>query len=462
MSCNAFGAFPTSPGLSAPMGRRGVIEAFRSAKKRREAAASAIATPPDAAERLRGKRGRLGRMRLLATALLLAMAALLVVSVAFKPAYPWLVWVEAFAEAAVIGAVADWFAVVAMFRHPLGLPIPHTAIVPRNKNRIGVELGRFVEGNFLTPANIVAKLTELDLIGHAAQWLAEREHSRQVAQTFREFLPRVLDAFDDAEIERLIAGTVAARIEAIDLAKASGSILAIVTAGNRHQAVLDQMLRRLGQWLDRNRAMIKERFGQQSSFTPRFVDTYIVNRFVDGIIDLIAEVSVTPNHELRLSFDGFLHEFINRLRFEPGFQDRAAALKREFVHDLALDKFIGSLWIEIKRGVLADAQSDHSVIETQLVEALQRFALQLGADRALIDRLNAGLCALAEAGLERFGHQFSQLIEEVVRRWDARSVAEKIELEVGSDLQFIRLNGTIVGGTVGLLLQAGLVLLGLR
>jgi uncharacterized membrane-anchored protein YjiN (DUF445 family) len=418
------------------------------------------APAPD--HRLRRKRRRLRRMRGVASGLLLVMAAVLVGAVAYEPRHPWLIWVEAFAEAAVVGAVADWFAVVALFRHPLGLPIPHTAIVPRNKDRIGSELGKFVEQNFLTPENIVAKLTELDLVGHVVLWLAEREHSRRVAATFREFLPRLLAAVDDAEIERLIAGIAAARIAAIDLAKAAGAILAVVTAGDRHQVVLDHILRQFGQWLHRNRTLIKQKFGEQSSFTPRFVDSYIVDRFVDGVIDLIGEVAVTPDHELRLTFDAALHEFIARLRFEPRFQARAEALKREILHAVAVDKFIGAIWTEIKHQILADAASEASVIETQLVEARQRLAGAIAADRARRDRLNVGVCAVFEAGLVRFRHQFSRLIEEVVRRWDARDVAEKIELEVGSDLQFIRLNGTIVGGTVGLLLQAALVLLGLR
>jgi uncharacterized membrane-anchored protein YjiN (DUF445 family) len=413
-------------------------------------------------ERQRDKRGRLRRMRLLATLLLVAMAVLLVGSVAFKPFYPWLSWVEAFAEAAVVGAVADWFAVVALFRHPLGLPIPHTAIVPRNKDRIGDALGKFVEQNFLTPENILAKLAELDPAGHGATWLAEPVHSRQIAAGLREFLPRVLDAFDDAAIEQLIGDTVAARIESIDLAKASGGILAVITAGDRHQAVLDQVLERLGFWLDLNRGLIKQKFSEQSSFTPRFVDSYIVNKFVDGIIDMIGEVAATPDHELRLSFDLALHEFIARLRFEPAFQAKAEAFKREVLHGLDIGRFVGTIWHAIKRQLLADAASDASVMETQLAAALQRLAAQIQADRALADRVNGAVSTVVAAGLDRFGHQVSALIEEVVRRWDARDVTRKIEFEVGSDLQFIRLNGTIVGGTVGLLLQAGLVLLGLR
>jgi|HubBroStandDraft_1064217.scaffolds.fasta_scaffold00213_3 uncharacterized membrane-anchored protein YjiN (DUF445 family) len=421
-----------------------------------------MTAPPAADDRLRAKRSRLRRMRVLATGLLLLMAAVLVASVAFEKRFPWLVWVEAFAEAAVIGAVADWFAVVALFRHPLGLPIPHTAIVPRNKDRIGAELGKFVEQNFLTPENIVAKLAEFDLVGQAVGWLAEPEHSREVAAVIRDFLPRLLAAFDDAEIERLIAGTVAARIEAIDLAKASGGILAIVTAGDRHQAVLDQILRRVGIWLHHNREVIKDKFSAHSSFTPRFVDAYIVNRFVDGIIDLISEVAVTPRHELRLSFDLYLHEFIDRLRFEPEFQARAEALKRDVLRGVALDEFVAAIWTEIKHQILADAAAESSVIEAQLVEALLRLAAQLQSERAVLDRLNVGLSSVFEAGLLRFRDQIALLIEEVVRRWNARDVTLKIELEVGSDLQFIRLNGTIVGGTVGLGLQAALMLLGLR
>jgi uncharacterized membrane-anchored protein YjiN (DUF445 family) len=411
-------------------------------------------------ERAVEKRARLRRMRIVATGLLAVMAAILAVAVALKPRYPWLAWVEAFAEASVVGAVADWFAVVALFRHPLGLPIPHTAIVPRNKDRIGGELGRFVEQNFLTPENIVAKLAQIDLIGLAAHWLAQPANSRVVAATVREFIPRILTAIDDAEIERLLGKTVVERIEELDIAKASGSVLALLTAGNRHQAVLDYILTGVGSWLDRNREVIKDKFGEQSAFTPKFVDTYIVNRFVDGIIDLIGEVAVMPHHELRHSFDRFLHDFIRRLQHEPDYQAKAEALKHEILENLALDKFVGMVWVEIKRHMIADAMAEHSVIEGQLSHALVRLSAGVLLEPPLIARLNAEAYRLIEAGLLHFRHQFSVLIEDVVRRWDARDVAEKIELEVGRDLQFIRLNGTIVGGAVGLVLYALLLALG--
>jgi uncharacterized membrane-anchored protein YjiN (DUF445 family) len=428
----------------------------------RPIAASPVIAHRPVDDRLAAKRRRLQRMRMWATGLLIGMVGLLIGAVALEPRYPLLVWLEAFAEAAVVGAVADWFAVVALFRHPLGLPIPHTAIVPRNKDRIGGELGRFVERNFLTPENIAAKLIERDPIGHAMEWLAEQEHSRDVAASLREFLPRLLDAVDDVEIERLIAAATAERIAAIDLARASSGLLALVTSGGRHQEVLDQILRRVGVWLDLNREMIKQKFGEQSAFTPRFVDTYIVNRFVDGIIDLIGEVAMTPDHELRHSFDAALRSFILRLRFEPRFRAKAETLKRELLASLKIDEFIRTLWAEVKRQLLADATARDSVIEVHLAQILQRLSGEIRRDRALIDRLNRGLVDLVEAGLLRFRDQISGLIEEVVRRWNARDVTEKIELEVGSDLQFIRLNGTFVGGAIGLALHAGLTLSGLR
>jgi uncharacterized membrane-anchored protein YjiN (DUF445 family) len=406
------------------------------------------------------KRIRLRRMRSLATGLLILMAGILAVAVLLKPRHPWLAWVEAFAEASVVGALADWFAVTALFRHPLGLPIPHTAIVPRNKDRIGGELGRFVEQNFLTPENIIAKLEQLDLVGRAAEWLAVPANSRLAAQSIRRLIPRFLNAFDDQQVEALLGQTIAQFIRRIDIAKVSGGILAAITAGGRHQAVFDEILLAVGGWLHRNRGLIKQKFGEQSSFTPAFIDAYIVNKFVDGVIDLIAEVSVTPRHELRRSFDGFLQDFIRRLQHDPDFQGKAESIKHEVMERLDLAGLIGTVWVEIKHQLVADAESEDSVIETQLADALARLSQTVLEDPPLRERLSVEIFRIVETGLLQFRHQVSVLIEDVVRRWDARDVAAKIELEVGRDLQFIRLNGTIVGGLAGVVLHALLLGLG--
>ncbi len=405
------------------------------------------------------KRIRLRRMRFLATGLLIVMAAVLAAAFLLKPRYPWLAWVEAFAEASVVGALADWFAVTALFRHPLGLPIPHTAIVPRNKDRIGGELGRFVEQNFLTPANIIAKLEELDLVGRTAQWFALPANSRLAARSVRQLVPRFLNAFDDRQIETLIGQSAVQFIDRIDIAKVSGGILAAITEGGRHQAVFDEILYAVGAWLHRNRSLIKQKFGENSSFTPAFVDAYIVNKFVDGIIDLIAEVSVTPHHELRRTFDTFLHDFIHRLQHEKDFQAKAERFKHDLLERLDLAGLVGSVWVEIKHQLVADAESEDSIMEVQLGDAFMRLASAVLDDQPLRERLSAETYRLIEAGLLNFGHQVSKLIEDVVRRWDARDVSAKIELEVGRDLQFIRLNGTVVGGLAGLALHGLLLIL---
>jgi len=406
--------------------------------------------------RLAAKRSGLRRMRWLATGLLLLMLLLLGLGLAFRVRWPALDWLVAFAEAGTVGAVADWFAVVALFRRPLGLPIPHTALIPRNKDRIGAELGRFIEQHFLTPENVTAKLAELDPVGRGARWLSLPANRGRVAVRLREALPVLLDALDDAEIERLIGDAVTRRLEALDLARLSGAALDFVTEDQRHQALLDHVLVLIAGWLDRNRMLILTKFGEQSSLTPRFVDGYIVKRFVDGMINLIGEVAETPHHEIRQRFDRAVREFVGRLATDEDFRARAEAVKREALRLMAPDKFTASLWRELKRHLVEPA----SPVEAQIDQALGRLARALREDAALKARIDRAVARVAGALTGRFRHQVGSLIADVVRRWDFREVGDRLELEVGRDLQFIRLNGTIVGGLVGLALHGLLHLVG--
>jgi uncharacterized membrane-anchored protein YjiN (DUF445 family) len=406
--------------------------------------------------RLIAKRAGLRRMRWLATGLLLAMLVLLGLGLAFRSRWPALEWLVAFAEAATVGAVADWFAVVALFRRPLGLPIPHTALIPRNKDRIGAELGRFIEQHFLTPENVTAKLAELDPIGRGARWLSLPANRRGVALRLCEALPTLFAAFDDAEIERLIGSAVTRRLETLDLGRVAGAALDFVTENQRHQALLDHALVLIAGWLDRNRALILAKFGEQSSFTPRFVDGYIVKRFVDGMIDLIREVAETPHHEIRQRFDRAVREFVARLGSDPAFRAQAEALKLDTLKLLAPEKFTASLWRELKRHLAGP----DSPIEAQVDRALGHLARSLREDPAFKARVDRAVARVAGALTGRIRRQVGALIADVVRRWDFHEVGDRLELEVGRDLQFIRLNGTIVGGLVGLVLHGVLRLAG--
>jgi uncharacterized membrane-anchored protein YjiN (DUF445 family) len=396
-------------------------------------------------------------MKTIATSLLGVMAIVFIVSSRLRPAYPFLAWVEAFSEAALIGGLADWFAVVALFRHPGGIPLPHTAIVPHNKDRIGVQLGIFVEQNFLTPTIIASKLRELDLARYALRWFAVPENCRTLLVTVRGLVPRLLDAVDDAEVRAVVRRVVAQEVEHLDLSRAAGAVLRIVTADRAHQRVLARVLPVVAKWLNGQRAEIKRRFAKRSLLTPGFVDAYIVNRFVDGMIDLVDEVAKTPDHPMRRQFDGYLQELVVRLNDDPEMEAQAERVKRAILDGSELDQLVTTGWNALKAR-LERAPSESAVpASSRLAEIAAKIASGMLEEPELVERLNVRLCDAAEAVLARFQRQFSLLITEIVQRWDADVITEKIETELGPDLQFIRLNGSLVGGAAGVVLHAALV-----
>jgi uncharacterized membrane-anchored protein YjiN (DUF445 family) len=406
------------------------------------------------------KRARLRRMKTIATALLGVMAVVFVISARLRPEYPLLAWLEAFSEAALIGGLADWFAVVALFRHPGGLPLPHTAIVPQNKDRIGVQLGLFVEQNFLTPALIASKLRELDLAGHSLRWLAVPANCRALLGGARELVPRLFDAVDDAEIRAVVRRVVADEIERVDLSQVAGSVLTIVTAGGAHQRVLARLLPLVAGWLNGRRAEIKRRFAKRSLLTPGFVDAYIVNRFVDGMIDLVDEVARDPDHPMRREFDRYVEEFVGRLNDDPELQAQAERVKRAILQGPELDQLVAAGWSALKTRLERPPETSAASAQLRFADVAARIARNLLDEPAAVERLNVRLCDVAESVLARFQRQFSALITEIVQRWDADVITDKIETELGPDLQFIRLNGSLVGGLAGLALHAALVVSG--
>jgi len=405
------------------------------------------------------KRAKLLRMKVIATALLPAMAVVFVLSAHFKAGLPALAWLEAFAEAAMVGGLADWFAVVALFRHPGGLPLPHTAIIPNNKDRIGAQLGDFVEQNFLTPENITARLAAFDPATAVVTWLADAAHAQSVISAVRDELPRFVKAVDEPEIERAIARVVRSEIERIDLARLAGRVLAILTREGRHQRLLDELLPIAARWLNRYRAELKLRFGRRSLLTPPWMDSFIVDRFVDGIIDLIDEVARTPKHEMRVAFDGAVRRFIGTLKSDPEIAQRIDDVRASLLRGRAIDTAVAAAWSTI-RTRLAAPPSEGRESDAWLARIVANVAAEILADRPLLDRLNANVLGAIQAGLGRFQHQFAGLIEDIVKRWDTQQVTEKVELELGPDLQFIRLNGTIIGGLAGVALHAVQLLAG--
>ncbi|MCC6533567.1 MAG: DUF445 domain-containing protein [Burkholderiales bacterium] len=399
------------------------------------------------------KRTKLRGMQRLATSLLVLMLALLVLSVVFRDAHPSMQWLQAFAAAAAVGAIADWFAVVALFHHPLGLPLPHTAIVPRNKERIGASLGHFVEHNFLTAENVMRKLGARNLGLVVADWAAKRENADDLAARVCALIPGMLDAFDDADVKRLFDRALVSQLSKIDLAAVTSTLLTVLTAGGRHQALLDRALRALEAWLLINQAAITRKFGDASKYTPRVFDRYVVAKFVAGIVALMHEIAADPGHEIRRQFDRATQEFIDKLDTSPEYREHAEGFKRELLAHLEQENYYQLVWRDVEARLRADLAAGHSVIRGHIAEILLKLASGLREDRALQEKLNAWLMHVAEAAVVRHRHQVSSLITEVVKGWDTRELTQKMELEIGKDLQYIRINGTLVGGLVGLVLH---------
>jgi uncharacterized membrane-anchored protein YjiN (DUF445 family) len=399
------------------------------------------------------KLANLRRMQGIALALLLAMVALLVVTSVHLSAHPWTAWLKAFAEAAVVGAVADWFAVVALFRHPLGLPISHTAIIPKNKDRIGESLGRFVEENFLTPENVTRRLARVNIAKAGGTWLAEPANSDRAAGGICAMVPRVLTMIEDEDVARFLTRTLLSELENINLSPVAGEVLEVVISGKHYQALFNDALKGIERLISANQTLILEKFGEASKYTPEFVDQYIVDRFVAGIVRLLQEVIADPHHPLRMQFADSTCKLIDQLKTSPAMYERVAAIKRQIIEHLRTKPYYGALWNDIKRRILADVASDQSRLRASASSLLSALGAGLARDDVMQRKLNEWLIGTLETLMLAHRHQISLLITDVVKSWDAQDVSAKIELEIGKDLQFIRLNGTLVGGCVGVLLH---------
>jgi len=397
---------------------------------------------------------RLKRMRATATCLLAAMIVLLVTCAIWQGAYPWLAWPRAFAEAGTVGAIADWYAVVALFRRPCGIPIPHTAIIPQNQQRIAESLGNFVEENFLTPEVIIGRLSGYNAAQALAGWLAARENSAVIAEAVAGSLPRMLEDIDETDVEHLFDQLVMPRMHALEVSRVASRVLNILTEGNRHQPLLDRGLSAVESWLSGNADLIQAKFSEASKFTPASLDAYIVRKFIDGVVALIHEVVANPAHELRGRFDVAVHDLSNELRTSAVYRRYGRLLFRDCIRHLKEGGYYRVLLEHVRAFVLTDLGGERSVVRDMLAGTLVSLGRGVASDAAIQQKLNVWWLDIAKRLVLRHRHQLSALITDVVSGWDAKEVSRKIEAEIGRDLQYIRINGTFVGGMVGVLIHA--------
>ncbi|QCP54901.1 DUF445 domain-containing protein [Trinickia violacea] len=395
-------------------------------------------------------------MRATATCLLAVMIVLLLTCAFWQSAYPWLAWPRAFAEAGTVGAIADWYAVVALFRRPCGLPIPHTAIIPQNQQRIAESLGNFVEENFLTPEVIIGRLRGYNAAQALAGWLAVRKNSAVIADAVAASLPRMLGDIDETDVAHLFEQFVMPRLRALDVSRVASRVLNILTEGNRHQPLLDRGLIAVETWLSGNVDLIQAKFSEASKFTPATLDAYIVKKFIDGIVALIHEVVANPGHELRGRFDAAVHDLSNELGTSAVYRRYGRLLFRDCIRHLEEGGYYRVLLEHVRAFVLADLGGERSVVRDMLAGALASLGKGVASDASIQQKLNVWWLDIAKRLVAQHRHQLSALITDVVSGWDAKEVSGKIEAEIGRDLQYIRINGTFVGGMVGVLIHTGL------
>lgn len=404
---------------------------------------------------------RLKRMRTTATCVLAAMIVLLILCVIWQAQYSWLAWPRAFAEAGTVGAIADWYAVVALFRHPCGIPLPHTAVIPKNQQRIAESLGSFIEENLLTPEIVIARLSGFNAAQALAEWLAARENSALIAEALADSLPRLLDGIDGTDVEHLFDRLVKPRLRTLDVSRMAAQVLALVIEGNRHRPLLDRGLSAAQTWLSNNVGLIKAKFSEASKFTLPTLDAYIVNKFVEGIAALMREVAANPEHELRRRFDVAVQHLSSELRTSAVYRRFGRLLLRDCIRHLEGSGYSRVVLEHVRAYVLADLGSKNPVVRDLLTGTLVSVGQGVVSEPSIQHKLNAWWLDVAGLLVQRHRHQLSALITDVVKSWDANEVSRKLEAEIGRDLQYIRINGTFVGGAVGVLIHA-CVLLALR
>ncbi|WP_375402330.1 DUF445 domain-containing protein [uncultured Sphingomonas sp.] len=404
----------------------------------------------------------LKRMRLVATGLLVAMAALFFISRALIGAYPqdapfW-GFVRAFAEAAMVGGLADWFAVTALFRHPLGIPIPHTAIVPNNKERIGDTLALFLRTNFLIPGVIARRMRRLDVAAAISRWLTDPPEGAggRFRQGASRLVAQALEDLDPARMGGVIKGAIGARLREAQAAPLAGQLLAAAMREGRHQPLIDGALRWAAQTLAENEGLIRQMVSDRAGSILRWtgLDETVANKLIDGLDKLLGEMVDNRAHPVRLRAEESLDRLVWNLQHDPAMRERVEAVKEELIANPAMQSWLEGLWEAARAGLLRIARDPEAAMAGQLGQVLRQLGETLRDEPALARRINRFTRRAVVGIATDYGDGIVRLVSETVRGWDTRTISARLENQVGRDLQYIRVNGTLVGGLVGLIIHA--------
>ncbi|MBO9316445.1 MAG: DUF445 domain-containing protein [Chloroflexus sp.] len=397
----------------------------------------------------------LRRMQRLATGLLVAAGVLFVLTSIFRDVAPWVPFVRAFAEAAMVGAFADWFAVTALFRHPLGIPIPHTAIIPKRKPQIAVGFGHFIAHNFLDPDQITTRIRSQNLVKRLAKWLRSPERANQIADAVTEIIRGILNVIDDDEVSRALSRGLNQRLETIRAAPLVGRFLGILLAGDRQRDALVQLINLLAEVIATNENEIRRRIARElPPWVPRIVDRRIYERLLEGVQRLLDELRGNPDHPVYHQFAGLIDRWIVDLQFDPQMQQQIDGLKHELINHPVAQELVRMSWRDLKLTLLEQSVTSSSSLRRSIVVAVERFADLIEDNDEWYEKIENWMTEAVVALVGRYRHVIGEFVTQVVNSWDTKMTTRKIELQFGRDLQFIRINGTIVGGLVGLIIYS--------
>ena len=393
---------------------------------------------------------RLARMRWIATGLLCAMAVLFVVTSLLLDRYPWLGLVRAFAEAGMIGALADWFAVTALFRHPLGIPVPHTAIVPARKNEIGRVLADFIRDHFLVRETVAARLERVDMAARAGAWLAVTDNARNLGRDISVALVWLLHATDSTALRSALRETLRAALDRAPLSSGFQAALDVLSSGEHSQAVVDQIVRFARDQLNLNRELIRDRIGERSPWwLPNFVDREIYDQLLAELTRLLDEIGDDADHPARAQFNAWLGETRAALGNDPDLTRRGRTLKDEFLDHPAVRDYVNDVWEKVREFLVASLRDPESLSRLAIDGELQEIGRGLREDGQVNRNVNRWLRDLVLYLVDNYREPVSAFISDTIEQWDPAATSARIELYIGRDLQFIRINGTLVGGLVG-------------
>lgn len=397
-------------------------------------------------------------MRRTATALLLLMAAAFVALQLARGPHPAWGYAIAFTEAAMVGGLADWFAVTALFRRPLGLPIPHTAIIPTNKDRIADTMAVFLRDNFLTPQVVARRVSAFNLAASAGTFLADPDRSGQsrLRAGAANLLADVLESLDPERLGTQVRAGLVHQLEKVELAPLLGQMLSAAIADRRHLPMLEGAIRWAGHALEANEDMVRTMISERANSLMRFagLDTRLANAVLDGLYKLLAEMIVQPDHPLKLKVESMLEELAGKLVNDPATRLKVERAKLDLLSNPAVSAWWQSVWERLRHAMIQAARNPDTALGARISGMLGELGEALRKDPALQLQLNRFARRTLVGVVSRYGDQIVRIVSETVKRWDAQTVTARLEGAVGRDLQFIRINGTLVGGLFGLVIHA--------